>query len=334
MYRIGKEVKMKISIVVPVYNVESYLKKCVLSIMNQSYGNLEIIIINDGSTDKSGIICSELAKIDKRIKVIHKKNGGLSSARNEGINHVTGDFIGFVDSDDWIEENMYEILLNNLIKTRADVSVCNFYKTYLSKEEKYYKGREKELSLNSEKAMEYLLENKIYGGHVWSKLYRKELFNEIYFNSLYDTICEDLIVNWKIFKKSRIITFTNFAGYHYFQRKGSLSQRAFSQKIFHGITAFKIILNESSRISVRVNSIAFYRYKLFVIITFFRALSERNLEEKTLLILKKMHKESLFAFLKNSNAKLAYKIFSVFLLIPVSISRNPCRVLSKYFYKY
>ena len=102
--------KERISVVVPVYNVEKYLEKCVNSIVNQTYKNLEIILVDDGATDNSGKLCDELAKIDNRIKVYHKENGGLSDARNYGVERATGDYIGFVDSDDYIDAEMYEKL--------------------------------------------------------------------------------------------------------------------------------------------------------------------------------------------------------------------------------
>ena len=104
-----------ISIIVPVYNVEKYLEKCIDSILNQSYQNLEIILIDDGSTDNSGSICDEYKKKDQRVQVIHQKNQGQSSARNAGLNIAKGSYIGFVDSDDWIEQNMYEKLYKNII---------------------------------------------------------------------------------------------------------------------------------------------------------------------------------------------------------------------------
>ena len=110
-----------ISIIIPVYNVEKYLKKCINSVINQSHKNLEIILIDDGSTDKSGIILDEYAKIDERIKVYHKKNGGLSSARNYGIKRSNGNYICFIDSDDFISKYMIENLLNNLLKTQSDI---------------------------------------------------------------------------------------------------------------------------------------------------------------------------------------------------------------------
>ena len=117
----------KISVVVPVYNVEKYLRKCIDSIINQTYKNLEIILVDDGSPDKCGEICDEYAKKDNRVKVIHKKNAGVSSARNDGIDNATGEYIIFVDSDDWLEDNAIEIMVDKLNEYDYDCVFCNFY---------------------------------------------------------------------------------------------------------------------------------------------------------------------------------------------------------------
>ena len=120
----------KISIIVPIYNVEQYLDKCVESLVNQTYKNLEIILVDDGTKDKSGEMADLWSIKDDRIKVIHKKNGGLSDARNAGIKIATGEYITFMDSDDYINYRMYEILMNNLEKYNADISVCAVKKVY------------------------------------------------------------------------------------------------------------------------------------------------------------------------------------------------------------
>ena len=119
-----------ISIIVPIYNVEKYLVKSVNSIINQTYKNLEIILVNDGSTDTCGDICEKFKNIDRRIIVIHKKNGGLSDARNAGLQVAKGDYIGFVDSDDWIEKNMYQELLNISLKENSDIVSCGVRKVW------------------------------------------------------------------------------------------------------------------------------------------------------------------------------------------------------------
>ena len=117
-----------ISVIIPIYNVEKYLNKCIDSIINQTYKNLEIILVDDGSPDNCPQICDEYAKKDNRIKVIHKKNGGVSSARNVGLINSTGNYIGFIDPDDYIEPIMYEKLLKVLKESNTLVSMCGFYK--------------------------------------------------------------------------------------------------------------------------------------------------------------------------------------------------------------
>ena len=117
-----------ISIIVPVYNVEEYIHKCINSILAQTYKDFELILINDGSPDNSGIICDEYARADSRIKVIHQQNSGLSAARNAGLAVAKGDYIGFVDSDDWIDKSMYESMITEAQTLEADIVICDYYK--------------------------------------------------------------------------------------------------------------------------------------------------------------------------------------------------------------
>ena len=157
-----------ISIIVPVYNVEQYLEKCVCSIINQTYKNLEIILVDDGATDSSGNMCDELAKSDNRIKVYHKENGGLSDARNYGVERATGEYIGFVDSDDYIDSEMYEKLYEAIKKEDVDVAECNFRFIYSNRitnytDDKYY------LVLNKDEyTKEYVTMNRIFGA-AWTR---------------------------------------------------------------------------------------------------------------------------------------------------------------------
>ena len=116
--------KPLISVIVPVYKVEKYLERCVKSICAQTYQNLEIVLVDDGSPDQCGEMCDMFAKQDSRIRVVHKENGGLSDARNAGLDVMTGDYVGFVDSDDWIEPDMYQVLYERLIKEKAEISCC------------------------------------------------------------------------------------------------------------------------------------------------------------------------------------------------------------------
>ena len=166
-----------ISIIVPIYRVEKYLNRCIDSILSQSYRNLEIILVDDGSPDNCSIICEEYAKKDKRIKVIHKKNGGLSEARNYGIEASTGDYIMFVDSDDYISKDMCKTLLINALENNADIVVCNFKEVYTDKVEKINKQCIKgnlEVISNIEVLYKYLLKTTIDMVVVWNKLYKRK----------------------------------------------------------------------------------------------------------------------------------------------------------------
>ena len=167
-----------ISIIIPVYKVEKYLEKCIESVLKQTYTNLQIILVDDGSPDNCGKICDEYDKKDSRIEVIHKANGGLSDARNVGISKAKGRYIGFVDSDDYIKEDMYEILLNLIKKYDADVSICNLYDVIDGNE----CIRNKENGIREYSRLDILKEvllDKNIQSYAWNKLYEKELFDEI-----------------------------------------------------------------------------------------------------------------------------------------------------------
>ena len=175
----------KISIIVPIYNVEKYLTNCIDSILNQTFKDFELILVNDGSTDNSFEICKHYKDIDDRICIIDKKNGGLSSARNAGLDIAKGEYIGFVDSDDYIHPQMYELLYNQIIKNKADISMCEFKKVseFNKKElsDKVILNQEVEI-LNNKEAVFKLGEN---GSVTYviacNKLYKKSLFNNIKF---------------------------------------------------------------------------------------------------------------------------------------------------------
>lgn len=160
----------KISVIVPVYNVEPYIRQSLDSIVNQTYKNLEIILTDDGSPDNCGKICDEYALKDNRIKVLHTKNNGLAEARNTGLDIATGDFIGFIDPDDFFELDMYETLYNAITKSKAGLAVCNWYNGYEGNWKKNEIFPDKEI-LTSKEAFEAFYNHMF----VWNKLYRKEV---------------------------------------------------------------------------------------------------------------------------------------------------------------
>lgn len=208
-----------ISVIVPVYNVEHYLEMCIESIIHQQYTNLEIILVDDGSTDRSGEICDIYAKLDKRIRVIHKENGGLSDARNVGMQQAHGQLIGFVDSDDWIDPNMYLELYNAMSQSNSEIAICNRILVQ-GNQYIYDEGDGGIHVLDQQSALNLLLDNTRCPSHAWNKLYKKEVFNDILFpvNKYY----EDVYIMHLIFEKAKNIAFIEKPLYYYRQRETSI----------------------------------------------------------------------------------------------------------------
>lgn len=226
-----------ISVIVPVYNVEQYLEKCIDSIINQTYKNLEIILVDDGSTDNSGNLCDLLAKKDSRIVVYHKENGGLSSARNFGIDKANGEFIGFIDSDDYIDNDMYETLYNLIKKDKSDVSMCGLYNIYANRKDSQVKEVKKYL-MNAEEAIQMVLDSKITSVTAVNKLYRKEIFN----NLRYDLgkTSEDAFIIVRLLDKCNLISMTNERKYYYYHRTNSITKKPFSEKSRDVLDAYNL----------------------------------------------------------------------------------------------
>jgi glycosyltransferase involved in cell wall biosynthesis len=214
-------VKPIISIIIPIYNTEKYLRRCLDSVISQTYQNLDIILVDDGSTDDSGAICDEYQEKDKRIFVKHKTNGGLADARNTGLLMARGELIGFVDSDDWIEKDMYEIMIHDHLKTNSDIVACGLY--YADDREvveyNWKGGLAKKKILTSFEALHFLLEEGVFNV-AWNKIYIKNLFTTLFFPT--SKICEDTYIMYKIFLNANKISIINEYKYYYFQRPNSL----------------------------------------------------------------------------------------------------------------
>ncbi len=209
-----------ISIIVPVYNVEEYLPRCLDSIINQSYKNLEIILINDESTDNSLSICKEFKKKDKRIKLISIKHGGLSKARNTGLDVAKGEYIGFVDSDDFIEEDMYKSLYEAIVKSGAQISVCTFYRYHPDVLEYDFLESRDEIVFDKEEAIENVLIDKTLRNYVWTKLYSAYIFDDLRFPE--GKNFEDIFISIKILEKIDKLIYINKFLYYYVIREGSI----------------------------------------------------------------------------------------------------------------
>ena len=219
-----------ISVIIPVFNVETYVKECIESVIQQTYVDLEVIIIDDGSTDNSGKICDQYAEFDRRIKVIHQKNQGLSAARNQGLDIAKGDYIVFVDSDDYIEKDMIERLYKALVVNNADLVICNIKKFYGETQVlNEIKSPLKDEIVLPYEAIEKLFQSESWYYVVsWNKIYSKELWNQIRFPIGY--IHEDEAVIHRIFKRCTKIVILEDQLYYYRQHDNSIMHRNTMQK--------------------------------------------------------------------------------------------------------
>ena len=223
-----------ISIVVPIYNVEKYLHRCVDSLLNQTYGNYEIILVDDGSTDDSLEICDEYRLKDKRVQVIHQDNGGLSRARNSGIKIAKGEYIAFVDSDDWVSEYYLETLINTARNTGADIVECEIMRT--SGVENSISGHSAVyISYSTVEALRLLIEDNVFHQYVWNKLYRRDLMADLYFP--HGKTNEDEFWTYRIFANAQKIVKTNSVLYYYFQRNDSIMGTTYSVKRLDALEA-------------------------------------------------------------------------------------------------
>ena len=211
----------RISVIVPVYKVEEYLDKCVQSIVDQTYTNLEIILVDDGSPDRCGEMCDEWAKKDARIRVVHKENGGLSDARNAGMAVATGEYIGFVDSDDWIEPQMYQCLYEAMVATDSDVASCGALRVWADgRPAQKLVSVNRDCVLEREEAMEALITLNGLVQTVWDKLYRKDVAEKVLFPV--GLIHEDEFWTWQVIAAARrVVTLKEFY-YNYLQRSDSI----------------------------------------------------------------------------------------------------------------
>ena len=280
-----------ISIIVPIYKVEKYINQCLDSICGQTYKNLEIILVDDGSPDNCGKICDEYAQKDSRIKVIHKENGGLSSARNAGLDVIKGEYISFIDSDDFIENNFIEKLYNLCIDNDVDIAECN----YLQFENEIEKTKNKD---KVEIFTSYEMQNRMYSVYgtrttvVWNKLYKNYIYKELRFPN--GKINEDEFCTYKAFYNcKKKIAVTNENLYYYRYNSESIMGKKFNSKRFDVIDAYE----ERKTFYKKHNEIELYKKTLKSYINtlrYYYELTSRDIEKpkKYLVMLHNISKEN------------------------------------------
>ena len=323
-----------ISIIVPVYNVEQYLSRCVNSILSQYYKHIELILVDDGSIDNSGAVCDEYAAKDSRVKVIHKENGGQSSARNVGLDIARGEYIGFVDSDDWIVPDMYSFLYKLITENDADIANIKCIKAYsdrvnIGDVDDSYQIYENEACLEN-----LLREGTVgvlatYG--VCRGLYKKELFNGIRFQK--GRINEDIVYSYQLYDRAKKVVVSNKVAYFYFQSKNSTTRKKLRKRDFDLLWACET-LEDLSR--DKSNSIKYFvdvkkarsYFSLLSKVAFY-GIDKSELDDK--LVIKSLTDKvrGQYLFLMNSPIPITRKIVLSLLCIHINMIRIPLSVLRK-----
>lgn len=246
-----------VSVVIPVYNVEKYLQKCVDSVVRQTLKNIEIILVDDGSTDGSAVLCDQLAD-GRSIRVVHKENGGLSDARNAGTAVATAGYVGFVDSDDYIAEDMFEVLYNNIVKEDADISVCGFYDVYADSVRMAYQLTQGMFTTDAKGAIELVLQGKNASVSAVNKLYKKELLLKHPF--LVGKTSEDAHFIVPYLTDIRKAVFDMSPKYYYVHRAGTITTRPFRSTDMSIIEAYTNNLAIVEENYPSLKKVALFRY--------------------------------------------------------------------------
>lgn len=292
----------KISVIVPVYNVENELERCLESICNQTYKNLEIILVDDGSTDNSGKICDNLIKKDKRIKVFHQDNMGLAAARKTGYLMSTGGVIAFVDSDDYIETDMYELMLTSMQNNNADLVFCSYNSITNGIDDRRYFAAYNKV-LNKDDALKYLANDEI-KSFMWNKLYKRNILRDTDF--YIGKLMEDFLCMTDIFNRCEIIFYCSAAFYNYVRRENSIMGHKSNMFKYWEACNFRFNwykINYPKYIALALNRV------VRVALTCFEN-KNLNLEQK--IIVKNFLKNNIGQILMNSNLNLHKKIKTIY----------------------
>lgn len=287
----------KVSVIVPVYNVEKYLEKCLISLVNQTYTNLEILIVDDGSEDGSADIYNKYKCIDQRIKIIYKENGGLSEARNIGIRSATGEYICCVDSDDYVENDYVEKMVQQIVYLNADICCCG--KIIENGNKVKYINCEKNFVINSKEALKlYLLKNEIDNSSV-DKICRKKLYDQIEFPV--GKYYEDIGTIYKLILKANKVVHINNPLYHYVMREGSITHEEYSEKQLDSLYMTKEAIKNIENVypDLHEYTVAYYALEIASTIRrLYQFYGARKMEDKYWNIIEE-YQENYEEFIKN-----------------------------------
>lgn len=241
---------MKISVIIPAYNIAEFLPRCLNSLLAQTHKELEIIVVNDGSSDTTAAVIDDYASRHPQITALHKQNGGVTSARLAGINAATGEYIGFVDGDDFAEPDMFERMLCNALEYNADISHCGYRMVFPDGRVDYYYNKGLIILQNTQSGLADLISGEFVEPGLWNKLFKKELFEKASLGTVLDRsikINEDLLMNYYLFKASQTAVYEDFCPYHYILRENSASTaKSNPHKLDDPIKVTRIIAEDAS----------------------------------------------------------------------------------------
>lgn len=303
------ENKPIISIIVPVYNVEQYLDRCVESILNQTFKDFELILVDDGSPDDCPAICDEWAEKDSRIKVIHKPNGGVSSARNAGLDLTSGEYVGFCDPDDKINERMYELMYQSVLDNEADCCICS-YKSFKSNKELENSSFDKDnkLVLNDNEIIDYFLgKGKSFLGSIWNKLIHRDIVENLRFNETMAFGEDYCFALQTLLNCSRVTMLENCELYYYFIRENSAMKKLNSEKYY------KLFVEKQRIFELCLSKYSDKETKKIIQNAQIRALVATflNADEKTIVLVKVTAKSNLKNVLKSKEISWKEKLLFV-----------------------
>ncbi len=302
----------KISIIIPIYKVENYIHRCIESILSQSYTDFELILVDDGSPDNCGEICEEYAKLDYRIKVIHKQNGGLSDARNAGLDIAKGDYIGFVDSDDYIEKDMYEKLLNACVNYQAEISMCGRYDVFENELTPVF-SFEGHRVWSSKEAIENLLTWNSIDSSACDKLFEKSLFDNIRFPvGRYN---EDIFIMTKILFDAKKIVHIGESKYYYYHRSNSITTEKFSENKMDLLDASQQVLDfvSDKYPDLKSKAVSFHHKGIIYLLSILQSKTSKSQFQDSYKVLRKLLPEITLSILSSKFIDKRSKIITLLL---------------------
>lgn len=287
----------KLSVIIPIYNVEKYLPKCIESVTNQTYKDLEIILVNDGSTDRCGSICDSYGAGDDRIKVVHKQNGGLSSARNIGLDKATGEYIAFLDSDDWIDVEMYETLINLIEREGAEIAVCGFKEVY--ENETIVNSQTEAITIYDKTgAVNSLFESNLnVRFEVWNKVFTRDIIGDVRF--IEKQIFEDVYFDRNIFLKMNRLVYFDKQMHNYLKVRAGNTNSHFKENKLSVFKEFNDFISNLRSLGMEDSANRFEAYALDSSIAMYCSAFELNSSKDILDKLRSQHTQYLNQMNKN-----------------------------------